>query len=360
MLEKQKEFLTAAIAILLICGITLGAASTEKIEVNYSNQAKVEQYIRKAIINFRHGNEIKNNKVKVFKGITLRGKLGVVEYNYAKAAELAPYRLDLKFDVASTQILQGKVKKAIEIYKTIVKLAPENFNAKLLLGVYSIITGDTNVYQKQIDDLQRFYPEKFDSFLNIINNTEKNFSINLNVKPKKLDSKNNVIIILGYALAEDGSARPALVERLKQGLAAYKLNPKSKIIVTGGMPRSGMTESYVMQQWLINKGVNKKRIYMEDQSKDTVGNALFASKIIQKLKPEKIILVTSASHMRRAYSVLQTALFKDNLNIPVTNLVYLDYKSKIEAMKVTLHEKIIVFRDVLRCAGIWAYPGIQR
>lgn len=45
---------------------------------------------------------------------------------------------------------------------------------------------------------------------------------------------------------------------------------------------------------------------------------------------------------------------------PEINLVYLDYDSVEEAQKVSQSEHLVVYRDLMRTSGIWAYPGIQR
>ena len=42
------------------------------------------------------------------------------------------------------------------------------------------------------------------------------------------------------------------------------------------------------------------------------------------------------------------------------NLVYLDYPTLQEAHKVSNNEKLVIYRDMMRAAGMWAYPGIQR
>jgi uncharacterized SAM-binding protein YcdF (DUF218 family) len=143
-------------------------------------------------------------------------------------------------------------------------------------------------------------------------------------------------------------------------LAAYKLNPLANIIVSGGMAHGGVTESFIMQQWLIKNGVPASQIYIEDQSKDTVMNAVYSMQIVQKLPADKLLLISSASHMRRAYAVFSTVQAVTQGKLPIDNLVYLDYATLAQAQQVTNAEKLVIIRDVLRAAGIWAYPGIQQ
>lgn len=63
-----------------------------------------------------------------------------------------------------------------------------------------------------------------------------------------------------------------------------KKNPNASIIVTGGVPQGGVTEAYLMKNWLVEKGINPNRIYIEDQPKDTVGNALYSVNILKKYR----------------------------------------------------------------------------
>ncbi|EZP77241.1 hypothetical protein H839_06349 [Parageobacillus genomosp. 1] len=134
--------------------------------------------------------------------------------------------------------------------------------------------------------------------------------------------------------------RQLLIERLKVGLAVAKQYPNSKIIVTGGVPKQGITEAEAMSNWLVSQGIDKDQIILEDKSTDTVENALFTTAILEKEEIKDVTLVTSASHMRRALTVFKEASdFYDKMNGKnshrnFTNVVYLDYPSIEEAQKV--------------------------
>ncbi|WP_343046491.1 YdcF family protein [[Anoxybacillus] calidus] len=140
----------------------------------------------------------------------------------------------------------------------------------------------------------------------------------------------------------------------------------SKIMVTGGVPKQGITEADAMSNWLISQGIDKDRIILENKLTDTVENALFTTAILEKEGIKDVTLVTSASHMRRALTVFKEASdFYDkmngkNTNRNFTNVVYLDYPTIEEAHKVTKDEMLVIYRDLFRVSGIWQYPGLQR
>jgi tetratricopeptide (TPR) repeat protein len=320
-----------------------------------------------AMYYYWHGGDLKQAEEDIFKGITLKGKYDVVEAAYNEAIKLDPHDLDLKFSLASTQIIQKKIPEALTTYQQILNLDPDNYNANLLYGVYSKVNGDEKAYKTAIANLKRLDAHKTNEYLNKFSVTETIIKTKLNTDvPENLPQNNHAIVILGYALADDGTMREPLIERLNAGLAAANKYPNSKIIVTGGVPKQGNTESKLMKEWLISKGIAEERILTEDKSTDTVENALFTTAILEKEGLKDVTLVTSASHMRRALTIFTEAShFYDKMNAKnsnraFTNVVYLDYSSIEEAHNITKDETMVIYRDLMRASGIWQYPEKQR
>jgi len=324
------------------------------------NQSKVEELIQNAIYFYWNGGDIKKIEKHYFKGITLRGNLEAVERSFEDAIALAPDRLDLRFDEASTEILEGKTEEAISGYENILKMDPENFNASILYAVYKKLGGDSKAFQTTFKHLEKLYPEKIEQYINAVNLADEIMHTALVSEPKKLCLKNHAIVILGYALNDDGSINQMLLQRLKLTFKLFKLNPDSVIIPSGGMAKEGITESYVMKSWLIEQGVPKDKIIIECKSKDTVGNGVYSVIIMKELDIDSATIVTNASHMRRALSIFAEESKIEGVNINFSNLIYLDYPSSESAKVISQNEKLLIFRDLLRTCGIWAYPGIQQ
>ncbi|HJO94673.1 MAG TPA: ElyC/SanA/YdcF family protein [Victivallales bacterium] len=344
------------------CSKTYTASTQAKVQNRsiYNNQAEVEELIQNAIYLYWHGGDIKKAEKKYFKGITLRGNYDAVQKLFEKASALAPYRLDLMYDIASTQILQGNLNGALNTYTAILNKAPNEYNASLLFAVYNKLNGNNKLCKHILSKLTASAPIKTKNYSKAISRTENNLRMTFTVKAEKLNLKNHIIVVLGYALAKNGTPQPTMIGRLKQTLSLYKLNPHSKIITSGGMAEGGVTEAYVMKEWLVKNNVPENMIIMDDNSKDTVGNAVDCARLLKSERAENMTLISSASHMRRAMSCFQEACIKENLKLNYTNLVYMDYPSLKQAYKVTKEEKLVIFRDLLRTSGIWAYPGIQQ
>jgi uncharacterized SAM-binding protein YcdF (DUF218 family) len=93
-------------------------------------------------------------------------------------------------------------------------------------------------------------------------------------------------------------------DRIIHAVQLYKMGKIKKILITGG---SGSllypedSESQDLYDFCMIAGVRKKDILLENKSRNTHENAMYSKKIIEREKvKEKVLLITSASHMRRS------------------------------------------------------------
>lgn len=361
---KSCKLITASILATIILGCSSTSETNTNIEtrqiVSYEDQKQVEELVQTGIYYYWHGGDLKKVEDEFFKGITLKGKYDVVENSFKEASTLAPNRLDLRFAVASTQIIQKNIDGALATYKGILDLDPTNFEASILHAIFSKVNGDEATYNLDIENLNSIHPEQTKEYLDSFARTNEFLDTKLSTTAEKINSDNHAIVVLGYALSDKGSMREPLIGRLEQALAVSKKNPDSPIIVSGGVPKEGVTEAYLMKKWLIEKGVDEKLIYIDDKAKDTVGNGHYSSIILKELNSTDVTLITSASHIRRGLSIFKEATLKEGLDVNFTNNVYLDYDSLEDAQIVSSTEELVVYRDLMRVSGLWAYPGIQQ
>ena len=353
--------------VLIFLFITSSCSKTKNIdfftEEYYQKQVKITELVQQGMYYYWNGGDYKNAEKEFFKGITLKGNLDVVERFFQEAVALNDYRLDLQHGLASTYIIQGKLVKAFDTYNAILSINPRDINAHILYAGYSKVKKDQNTYNEYITKAQQINAEKTEYYLqafdriDIINKTIFNVS-----SEKKYKDNEHIIIILGYALAENGTMQETLYKRLEKALELHKIYPNSKIIVSGAVPKEGYTEAGLMKEWLVKKGVPIQNILVEDRAKDTIGNAFFSIDIIkvQKNKPKYGTIISSASHMRRALNIFTEMGVVKNIDIEWDNLVYLDYPNMIEAQQISDNEKTVIYRDFFRASGIWAYPGLQQ
>lgn len=113
------------------------------------------------------------------------------------------------------------------------------------------------------------------------------------------------IVVLGYQLNSNGSMRAELICRLEAALASAEKYPEALIVCSGGgtaKNNKSVTEAGQMAQWLIDKGIAKDRIVVEDKSMSTTGNARNTCSILAESYPQitHLAIVTTDYHLPRA------------------------------------------------------------
>lgn len=89
--------------------------------------------------------------------------------------------------------------------------------------------------------------------------------------------------------------------RLVEGVRVYKLVPKARIVVSGGILRKGERAiAEQMADFILSMGIPRQDILTEVESKDTYENLRNTQKLVQH---DAFYLVTSAYHLRRALGV---------------------------------------------------------
>ncbi|MGO4204879.1 YdcF family protein [Rhodococcus sp. TAF43] len=126
------------------------------------------------------------------------------------------------------------------------------------------------------------------------------------------------IVVLGAGLFPDGTMRPVLESRLRAALQLAQQYPLAPIIVSGGVPQSGVTEAQAMRQWLVANGVVPFRITEENTSRSTVENAANTNVILQQRGAVGAVVVTSPDHLQRAMVDFRVAVAG---RIPIAGVV---------------------------------------
>lgn len=96
-------------------------------------------------------------------------------------------------------------------------------------------------------------------------------------------------------------------DRATHSVYLYNRKIIKKILVSGGSgalnSMGELSESQKVKNILIEMGVDKNDIYIEDKSHNTYENAKYSAEILNKsFKGIKPILITSATHMKRSIS----------------------------------------------------------
>jgi len=126
------------------------------------------------------------------------------------------------------------------------------------------------------------------------------------------------IVVLGGAITPDVSAARGVVaineagERITEAAVLARRYPNARIIYTGGsaaLLSDRIAEAPFAVHELEALGIAHDRITAEEQSRNTVENAVFSRLIAQPKPGERWLLVTSAFHMPRAIAAFRAAGF---------------------------------------------------
>jgi len=97
-------------------------------------------------------------------------------------------------------------------------------------------------------------------------------------------------------------------QRVAEGVKLYKADWAEVLIMSGAARDSLDSNAAAMKRMAVNSGVPKETIITEEKSMNTFENAAYVREIIEQNKFNRLILVTSPYHQRRAALVFAKAL----------------------------------------------------
>lgn len=207
--------------------------------------------------------------------------------------------------------------------------AEKNLISQILTYYYEYTTGDFNSdngwsasainadidIQRCLAELKELNPALGQAYSNIIDYWEyadTTMPINKDVLPDGLPNDNSLCIVtLGFQLDQTtGEMQPELIDRLNVTLESAQKYPNAYIAVTGGGTSPAdptKTEGDEMAAWLIEHGIDKDRIIVENKAPTTVGNATNTFALLkEKSEVKSIAMISSASHIQRAVAIFET------------------------------------------------------
>ena len=129
------------------------------------------------------------------------------------------------------------------------------------------------------------------------------------------DDDSLCIVVLGFELNDDGSMQDELIGRLKTALSCAEQYPNAYIVCTGGgtaKDNKDVTEADLMGEWLVENGLDEKRLIIENKSLTTAQNALFSYDILLNKYPQvnSVALVSSSYHIAWGSLLFESAFMK--------------------------------------------------
>lgn len=126
------------------------------------------------------------------------------------------------------------------------------------------------------------------------------------------------IIVLGgsedtlVGRARGVTALNEAAERLTEAAVLARRFPQARIVFTGGAAQllyEGRSEAAGAEALLTGLGVERERLLLEDQARDTYENALLTKALVGPMPGERWLLITSGFHMPRAMGCFRAVGF---------------------------------------------------
>ena len=108
------------------------------------------------------------------------------------------------------------------------------------------------------------------------------------------------VVVLGAGTWE-GTVSPVFEERLRHAAELYRSGLAPKIILTGGLdPANTVTDAEAARRWTEREGIPAEDVLLEDRSRYTHENFLYAKEIMDREGFESALVVSDPLHMKRA------------------------------------------------------------
>ncbi|MBF0887316.1 YdcF family protein [Gluconobacter sp. LMG 1744] len=109
--------------------------------------------------------------------------------------------------------------------------------------------------------------------------------------------QSEMAVIFGTAVTAKGKPRPALQERLQEGLRLWRAGLVRTVMVSGAIESGNRRdEARIMADWLMVRGVPEAAIIVDSHGNNTWLTALH----VARLHPQRAVVVTQWFHILRA------------------------------------------------------------
>lgn len=176
------------------------------------------------------------------------------------------------------------------------------------ITVYYATYGDKSdkTLESRLQELESKDPvlaAKWRSIIDLWKESNNDLPLHYDVLPDGLPETDELcMVVLGFQLNPDGTMRDELIERLKVAKASAEKYPNAFVVCTGGGTASeneSATEAGRMAEWLIENGIAKERVIVEDKSLTTAQNAMLTLDILGEKYPQvkSLAIISSDYHI---------------------------------------------------------------
>ena len=122
-------------------------------------------------------------------------------------------------------------------------------------------------------------------------------------------NKSDVAIIFGNTVNPDGTLSERLKKRFDKGIELFRDSTVETIVVSGGLGKEGFYEGTKMYEYLIEEGIPKQKILIDNLGVTTKATAENFKRL--GFDSKSVVVVTQYFHISRAKLALKKAGYKN-------------------------------------------------
>src|SRR5690625_294020 len=119
---------------------------------------------------FGHG-DLEEAETELFPEADIEDKYDVMREAFNRASVIDPYNLDLKFSLASIDILKRDIPSALTIYDEILNFDDSHLNALIMSAIFSRVEGNNEKYEESLvalKDLDQKTAEEYEQKIQFV------------------------------------------------------------------------------------------------------------------------------------------------------------------------------------------------
>lgn len=216
-----------------------------------------------------------------------------------------PNHLNIYRLQAEVYLVNKNYKEALSQLDKLLRIDPMDKHALTLSILASKTIGEQEQFDKRLAVLQWLDKELYQAVSDVFAKSDELNVKNVNYGTQQLTTMvPDAIAVFGQSPNPNGSVSSQLLLRLQKAKEMAEKYPKAKLVLTGGPVRYAYAEADVMAKWLIDNGIAKDRLILDDIARDTPGNAIGLVKAFKEIDAHNILVIGTVLHLPRATTVL--------------------------------------------------------
>lgn len=224
------------------------------------------------------------------------------------------------------------------------------------LGVSAIlmrILGNEAGEIERMQALEMVSKEAAEDVRTLLDKTEALLAAPYSSQPQT-DMVPDAIVVFGQTPKANGQPSAGLLSRLEKTKEMAERFPNAKLILSGGDVKTQFTEASVMRNWLVEQGIDERRILLDELARDTYGNAIGSVELCEKIDAHNILVIGTILHLPRAVTTL--TLYSEFVGYNME----IDSAGGGEQEIVDEDEQLYTYVNASRAAGLFSKQDYER